>query len=117
MSAPNGMPMPSPEYLAEDNRSKQRIGMIVVPIITFIVVLVRVYARLIVVRKFGWDDALIIVGFVRRKPHLQAKSRSWTKFSFPGIDYHNYGAQYQSPRFRRWPTSPGNTAGDGHHTV
>ncbi|KAJ5650819.1 uncharacterized protein N7484_004542 [Penicillium longicatenatum] len=50
------------EDMDKDRGRSATIGMIIVTIISTIVVLVRLYARGILIRELGWDDYLIVIG-------------------------------------------------------
>ncbi|KAL4944307.1 hypothetical protein BDV06DRAFT_233621 [Aspergillus oleicola] len=50
----------SPAFLAEDRRTPAMIGIVVVTALSFIVVLVRLYARKCLIRELGWDDYFIV---------------------------------------------------------
>lgn len=60
--------MASPQYtasfLAEDRRQPAIIGMSVVTALSFLTVLVRLYARGYLIRELGWDDILIVLAQV-----------------------------------------------------
>ncbi|KAL3481253.1 hypothetical protein BJX99DRAFT_243869 [Aspergillus californicus] len=51
----------SAAYLAEDRRLPALIGIVVVTVLSFIVVIVRLYARRVLIREVGWDDLLIVL--------------------------------------------------------
>ncbi|KAL4884313.1 hypothetical protein BJY04DRAFT_215287 [Aspergillus karnatakaensis] len=51
----------SPEYLAEDRRTPAMIGIVVVTVLSFIVVVIRLYARRCLIRELGWDDYVIVL--------------------------------------------------------
>jgi len=54
----------SPEYLLESRDAPAIAGIIAVPIIAFIVVVMRTYSRAFIIRKLGMDDWLTLVTFV-----------------------------------------------------
>lgn len=60
--------MASPQYtasfLTEDRRQPAIIGMSVVTALSFLTVLVRLYARGYLIRELGWDDILIVLAQV-----------------------------------------------------
>lgn len=53
------------EYLAENRDYGPLVAMIFVGVLTTIIVLLRTYARLFLVRKFGMDDLMALVALVR----------------------------------------------------
>ncbi|KAE8148708.1 hypothetical protein BDV25DRAFT_12616 [Aspergillus avenaceus] len=57
-------PQLTPEFLAQDRRPQATIGIGVVTALSGIVVLFRVYARLLLIRSFGWDDGLICAAMI-----------------------------------------------------
>ncbi|KAL2821327.1 hypothetical protein BDW59DRAFT_164210 [Aspergillus cavernicola] len=50
----------SAAYLAEDRSQPALIGIVVVTVLSFIVVMIRLYARRFLIRELGWDDLLIV---------------------------------------------------------
>ncbi|KAL4866832.1 hypothetical protein BDV12DRAFT_210289 [Aspergillus spectabilis] len=47
-------------YLGEDRRKPAQVGIVVVTVLSFIVVIIRLYARRCLIRELGWDDYLIV---------------------------------------------------------
>jgi hypothetical protein len=54
----------SAAYLAEDRRQPAVIGIVVVTALSFIVVVIRLYARRILIRELGLDDLFILLAQV-----------------------------------------------------
>ncbi|KAL4813479.1 hypothetical protein BDW67DRAFT_177784 [Aspergillus spinulosporus] len=52
---------PSAAYLAEDRSRPALIGIVVVTALSAVVVIVRLYARRVLVRGLGWDDLFIVL--------------------------------------------------------
>ncbi|KAL4740242.1 hypothetical protein BDV11DRAFT_214525 [Aspergillus similis] len=52
---------PSAAYLAEDRSRPALIGIVVVTALSAVVVIVRLYARRVLVRGLGWDDFFIVL--------------------------------------------------------
>ncbi|KAF9893434.1 hypothetical protein FE257_010746 [Aspergillus nanangensis] len=50
----------SAAYLAEDRSKPAMIGVVFVTVLSFIVVLIRLYARRCLIRELGWDDLFIV---------------------------------------------------------
>ncbi|KAJ5358369.1 uncharacterized protein N7496_010782 [Penicillium cataractarum] len=51
----------SAAYLAEDRRQLAMVGIVVVTALSFIVVMIRLYARRVLIRELGWDDLFILL--------------------------------------------------------
>ncbi|KAL4796253.1 hypothetical protein BDV19DRAFT_361281 [Aspergillus venezuelensis] len=51
----------SPAFLADDRRTPAMVGIVVVTALSFIVVVIRLYARKCLVRELGWDDYFIVM--------------------------------------------------------
>ena len=51
-------------FLAEDRRQPAIIGAVVVTALSFLVVLVRLYARGYLMHELGWDDLTIVIAQV-----------------------------------------------------
>lgn len=49
----------SAAYLAEYRRQPAMIGIMVVTALSFIIVMIRLYARRVLIRELGWDDLFI----------------------------------------------------------
>jgi hypothetical protein len=54
----------TPEYLAQSRDQSPIIAILFVCTLTFLVMLLRIFARVVHVKKFGLDDALAIVSTV-----------------------------------------------------
>ncbi|KAL4986733.1 hypothetical protein BDW68DRAFT_162676 [Aspergillus falconensis] len=52
---------PSAAYLAEDRSRPALIGIVVVTALSAVVVIVRLYARRVLIRGLGWDDLFIVL--------------------------------------------------------
>jgi hypothetical protein len=83
--------------MASEDTNKDRgrsatIGMIIVTILSTIAVLVRLYARGILIRELGWDDYLIVIGQVQALPFeyfSRTKLISVMQCSYsPGLTWH-----------------------------
>lgn len=58
--------MHSPRSLVDENRGPGEVALIVVlTVISTIIVILRVYSKLFVIRGMGWDDGMIVVAVVR----------------------------------------------------
>lgn len=54
----------SAAWLAEDRRQPALIGIVVVTALSFIVVVVRLYARRVLIGELGYDDLFIVLAQV-----------------------------------------------------
>lgn len=52
------------DYLAQSRDRPTKIAILFVAALTFVIVVARCYARLFLVKKFGWDDALAVFTLV-----------------------------------------------------
>lgn len=58
--------MDSPQSVTDENRGPGEVALIVVlTVISTIVVMLRVYSKLFVIRTMGWDDRMMVVAVVR----------------------------------------------------
>lgn len=58
--------MDSPPSLMDENRGPGVLALIVVmTVISTIIVMLRVYSKIFVIRSMGWDDGMMIVAVVR----------------------------------------------------
>lgn len=54
------------DSLPDENRGPGVVALIVVmTVISTIVVMLRVYSKIFLIRGMGWDDAMMVVGVVR----------------------------------------------------
>lgn len=53
-----------PSYHAERQGPAQRAGIIACMVVTIIVIIARIYARVGFIKGFGWDDILMVVATV-----------------------------------------------------
>ena len=67
---------PSAAYLAEDRSQPALIGIVVVTALSAVVVIVRLYARRVLVRGLGWDDLFIVLAQVRLNHTLGTSSHA-----------------------------------------
>lgn len=64
----------SAAYLAEDRSKPALIGITFVTALSFVVVMVRLYARRFLIHELGWDDLFILLAQVRRYPLMRFSS-------------------------------------------
>lgn len=55
---------PSADYLARDDSSKIIVVMWTVTIVPLLFVCLRLYARLVIRKTFGWDDGIAVAALV-----------------------------------------------------
>ena len=83
----------TPEYLAEDQRRTAYIAIAVTTAVSFLVVLLRTYSRICIVKIFGPDDWIICIAMVCRCPALLNDP---TTKMFTGSQHRYDGAFVQS---------------------
>lgn len=60
---PRVQPIP-PSRLGENRQKETIIGMCVATSIASLIVFVRIFARAVIIRQFGWDDFVITIAMV-----------------------------------------------------
>lgn len=64
--------MDSPQFVTDENRGSGEVALIVVlTVISTIVVMLRVYSKLFIIRAMGWDDGMMVVAVVRTTSTLR----------------------------------------------
>jgi hypothetical protein len=84
------MPTYSAEYLAEDTSYWPRVGIYLTCCVAVFFVLLRVYARVVLIKCFGLDDSLMMLAVVINLYFFPRHSHVVTRLHFPFSDMRRY---------------------------